>query len=238
MTVQIAPPTVVVRPPRESYDLSGIDLDVESPDKIWGSKAPEKKSELLKAPGAAPKEIARPRPPEEKAPANPGKPPLPPPPVKKIPAGERWIQEGIAAFKEGDCNVAWLRFRQAAASEPPGPRAIFLQAQASIVLGKFHEAVQLIEQELARRADWPLSGFRPKAELYGDADAWNAQRDRLLTAQKLQPKDADLPFLLGYLSWFDGERDVALDYFQQSRALMADPRWSDLFLKSAVAKAK
>src|ERR1700728_4485945 len=45
-------PTVVVRTRRPSYDLSGIDLDVETPDKLWGSKAP-KNSELVKAPGAA-----------------------------------------------------------------------------------------------------------------------------------------------------------------------------------------
>jgi hypothetical protein len=96
----------------------------------------------------------------------------------------------------------------------------------------------LLQKELARQPDWPMSGFRPRAELYGDAEAWNAQRERLLIAQKLQPKDADFPFLLGYLSWFDGERDVALDHFQQSRALMADPRWSDLFLKGAAAKGK
>lgn len=236
VSVQVIAPTVVVRTRRPSYDLSGIDLDVESPDKIWG-----KKSELVKAPGAAPKEIAKAAPVEEKkAPviaANPGKPPAPPPP-KLVPEGQRMVDLGIAAFQEGDYNIAILRFRQAAATDPPGPRAVFLQAQAAIAVGKFHEAVELIQQELTRQPTWPTSAFRPKAELYGNQEAWNAQRERLLAAQKLQPKNADFPFLLGYLSWFDGKRDVALDHFQQSRALMADPRWSDLFLKGAAAKAK
>jgi hypothetical protein len=234
-------PTVVVRARRPSYDLSGIDLDVETPDKIWGSKAP-KNSELVKAPGAAPKEIAKAAPAEEKkAPviaANPAKPPPAPPPPKLVPEGQRMVDLGIAAFQEGDYNIAILRFRQAAATDPPGPRAVFLQAQAAIAVGKFHEAVELIQQELTRQPTWPTSAFRPKAELYGNQEAWNAQRERLLAAQKLQPKNADFPFLLGYLSWFDGKRDVALDHFQQSRALMADPRWSDLFLKGAAAKAK
>jgi hypothetical protein len=243
VTVQVLAPPVVVRARRESYDLSGIDLDVETPDKLWGSKAP--KSELVNAPGAAPKEIAKPAPAEEKkAPviaANPAKPPPPPPPLKleKVPEGQRLVGLGTAAFQDGDYNVAILRFRQAALSEPPGPRAVFLQAQATIAVGRYHDAVELIQQELARQPNWPASLFRPKAELYGNPEAWNAQRERLLAAQKLQPKNADFPFLLGYLSWFDGERDVALDYFQQSRALMADPRWSDLFLKgAAAAKAK
>lgn len=246
ISVQVIAPSpamVVVRPRRPSYDLSGIDLDVESPDRIWGSKAPAEKSEALKAPGAGPKEAARPMPPVEKKPAeaNPARPPVPPPPVppvKKLSPGERWITEGIEAFKDGDYNVALLRFRQAGAADPPGPRAIFLEAQADIVLGRFRHAVDQIEKGLTRRPDWPLGGFRPKLELYGNPDAWTAQRDRLLAAQKLEPKNADYPFLLGYLSWFDGERDVALDYFQQSRALTADPRFSDLFLKGPAAKVK
>jgi hypothetical protein len=235
VSVQVIAPTVVVRSRRPSYDLSGIDLDVDSPDKIWG-----KKSELVKAPGAGAKEIAKPMPPEEKkAPViAPGKPPPAPPPVKVIPEGEQLIDMGIAAFQDGEYNIAILRFRQAAATEPPGPRAGFLQAQATIAVGKFHEAVELLKKELARDPNWPMSGFRPQAELYGNADAWNIQRERLLAAQKMQRQDADFPFLLGYLSWFDGERDVALDHFQQSRALMADPRWSDLFLKAEAANAK
>ena len=233
VSVQVIAPTILVRPRRPAYDLSGIDLDIESPEKIWG-----KKSELVKAPGAGAKEIAKPMPPEEKkVPViAPGKPPPAPPPVKMVPQGERLIEMGIAAFQDGEFNIAILRFRQAAETQPPGPRAIFLQAQATIAVGKFHEAVELLQKELARQPDWPMSGFRPKAELYGDPEAWNAQRERLLIAQKLHPKNANFPFLLGYLSWFDGERDVALDHFQQSRALMADPRWSDLFLKGAAAK--
>jgi hypothetical protein len=242
VSVQVITPTVVVRSRRESYDLSGIDLDVETPDKIWGSKAP-KNSELVKAPGAAPpKEIARAAPAEEKkAPviaANPAKPPPAPPPPKLVPEGLRLIDLGTAAFKEGDYNIAMLRFRQAGLTDPPSPRAVFLQAQAAIAVGKYRDAAELIQQELPRQPNWPTAAFRPRADLYGNLEAWNGQRERLMAAQKLQPKNADFPFLLGYLSWFDGERDVALDHFQQSRTLMDDPRWSDLFLKGAAAKAK
>jgi hypothetical protein len=250
VTVQVITPTVLVRPRRPSYDLSGIDLDVETPDKLWGSKSAvakegaPKKGELVKAPVPPPKEIAKVAPPEEKkAPviaANPAKPPPAPPPPKlaMVPQGQRLVGLGTAAFKDGDYNIAILRFRQAALSDPPAPRAVFLQAQAAIAIGKYHDAAELIQQELARQPNWPTSAFRPKADLYGNPEAWNVQRERLLAAQKLQPKNADFPFLLGYLSWFDGERDVALDHFQQSRTLMPDPRWSDVFLKGAAAKAK
>ena len=51
--------------------------------------------------------------------------------------------------------------------------------------------------------------------------------------QAKNPKNADYLFLLGYVAWFEGERDRAVDYFQQSRALAAEPRWADVFLKAA-----
>ncbi|HZZ79613.1 MAG TPA: tetratricopeptide repeat protein [Gemmataceae bacterium] len=231
VNVQVIQPTVVVRSRRESYDLSGIDLDVESPDKIWGSKPGKKDvpSEPVKAPLPAAKEIARPAP-------KPVEPAAPGPKLAPVPEGQRLINLGAEAFKTGDYNIALLRFRQAALTDPPAPRAIFLQAQADIVIGKYREAAELIRQELARQPNWPTSAFRPRAELYPDAATWNAQRERILAAQKLQPKDADLPFLLGYLSWFDGERDVALDHFQRARNLTVDTQAIDQFLKGAAAK--
>ena len=59
------------------------------------------------------------------------------------------------------------------------------------------------------------------------------QRQRLEAAQQRQPKGADFLFLLGYLDWFDGHRPEAVQWFQQARPLMEQPRWVDLFLKAA-----
>jgi hypothetical protein len=66
-----------------------------------------------------------------------------------------------------------------------------------------------------------------------DAERFDQQVTRLEQVQRTHPKDADYLFLLGYLAWFDGQRKAAVDYFQQSRALAADPQWADLFLKAA-----
>ena len=230
----VTPPGVIVRGrrvamPEESYDLAGIDLDVESPEKIWG-----KRPELAKE--AAPKGEPVPAPKKVEVAAAPAKPPPAPPPpkIEPIPEGQRFVELGIAAFKTGEYGVALLRFRQAADAEPRGPRSLFLQAQACIAIGKYHEAVQLIQRGLKDRPDWPMNAFRPKLELYDNKDdIWKEHRDALERAQKRAPMNADYLFLLGYLEWFGGERDAAIAYFQQARALSADANWNDAFLKAA-----
>ena len=117
----------------------------------------------------------------------------------------------------------------------PAPEAIFwvLLLLATYLCVLAHEAVQLLHEGLLHLPKWPDSGYRPKVELYGNQDdVWKQHRDRLEGAQREQPKNADLLFLLGYLAWFDGERVTAVGYFQQSRALAAETRWADLFLKA------
>lgn len=237
VTVQVVNPTVVVqsrRPP--TVDLSGIDLDVESPDKIWGTS----KQALAKAPAPKKAEAAKipepPPPKKQQVAAAPEKPPPPAPKPKPEPIteGERFVKLGIKAFKRGDYGVAVLRFQQASDADPPGPRSYFLEAQAAIAVGKYRDAVRFIQRGLRNRPDWPLSGFRPRLELYdNNADLWHEHRGAIEKAHKLDPQNADYLFLLGYLDWFDGDRETAVAYFQQARAFAADVRWSDMFLKVA-----
>jgi hypothetical protein len=252
LTVQIiTPPALSPRLGlKPTYDLSGIDLDIEPASKIWGEKpavakggkgAPAKKGEFVKA---APKdqknvEIVKAAPPEDKkvqVPANKEKAPAvpPPPKVEPVPDGQRLNDQGVAAFRNGEYGLAMLRFRQAADAEIPAPRALFLRGQACIAVGKYREAAEIIQQGLQLQPNWPASGFNPRLELYDtQEEEWTAQRKRLEQTQSKNPKNADYLFLLGYVAWFDGQRDAAVDYFQQARALAAEPRWADLFLKAA-----
>ena len=222
ITVQVVTPTVIIRRPRslapygESFDLAGIDLDVEPASKIWGEKKPALAKKAEPIPKAELAKVPPPAPPQEKV-------------VDRRPEGVRLLEDGIRAFRNGEYGVALLRFRQSDAE-----RAIFLQAQASIALGRYAEAAVLIQDGLRDSPDWPRSGFRPRIELYANEDAvWDAHRTRVETAQKLAPNNANLHFLLGYLAWFDGERDLAVVHFRASRALAINPRWADLFLKAA-----
>ncbi len=239
VTVQIITPAGIVVQNRRvtkrpSYDVSGIDLDVESPDKIWGGKQNAKAPEPPKK-----MEMAKVAPPEEKklpVIAIPAKPPAPvPPPILDLPPdGKRLVDLGIFAFRKGEYGSALLRFRQASEEKPPAPRTAFLQAQAYVAVGKYREAVRLIQMGLQREPTWPTSGFAPKADLYNnDAEVWTAHREQLEQALRKDPKNADYLFLLGYIAWFDGQRDAAVDYFQRASHLAAEPRWSEAFLKAA-----
>jgi TolA-binding protein len=245
LTVQIInPPALSSRLGlKPTYDLSGIDLDVEPASKIWGEK-PVKKGEFLKA---APKdqkkeEITKAPAPEDKKaqvpPNEPKAPAVPPPPkVEPVPDGQRLIDQGVAAFRNGEYGLAMLRFRQAAEAEIPAPRALFLRGQACIAVGKYREAAEIIQQGLQLQPNWAASGFNPRLELYDmQEEEWKAQRKRLEHTQSKNPKIADYLFLLGYVAWFDGQRDAAIDYFQQARALAAEPRWAELFLELAKKK--
>ena len=112
-----------------------------------------------------------------------------------------------------------MRFRQASEANPPGPRAAFPQGQACIAVGKYREAVQFDQMGLQREPTWPTSGFSPKANLYdNNIEVFKEHRDQLERAQRRDAKNADYLFLLGYIAWFDGQRDAAVDYFQQRAA--------------------
>jgi hypothetical protein len=219
---------------RQVPDTSGIDLDVQGAAAIWGEKPA-----LAKAKGPAKNgQIAKADPPEERKPqvaANQAKAPaVVPPKPEPAPDGKKLSDMGVAAFRNGDYGLAMARLRQAAEADEPAPRAAFLRAQACIAVGKYREAVDLIQQGLQARPDWPTSGFHPRLELYDKlAKEWKEQRDLLEQTQARNPKSADYLFLLGYVAWFEGERAAAVDYFQRSRALAAEPRWADLFLKAA-----
>jgi hypothetical protein len=236
IVVQVITPTGAserLRAPRpdDAYDLTGIDLDAEPPSKIWGGKPAVAKN--AKEALAKKAEVAKVAPPEPKKEAKPEALPPPQPKVDPRPLWQRLADDGIAAFRAGEYGVALLRFRQAEA-DPAATRALFLQAQAAIAVGKYRHAAQLIQEGLVKNPKWPASGFQPKSELYADNDdVWKAHRKQLEQAQLNDPTDAGFLFLLGYLAWFDGQRDIAVIYFQQARAQAADPQWADLFLKAA-----
>src|SRR5205823_3232280 len=128
-------------PPRArapDYDLSGIDLDVESPDRLFPPGT---------APAARP-EVARPARPKDEAP---NKPPVKPepaaPPPMKPPAEDllqpragaaeeagRLVELGIRAFRDQEYGVAAWRFRQASEVHPANARAFFLLGQAYLAV--------------------------------------------------------------------------------------------------------
>jgi Tetratricopeptide repeat len=224
------------------YDLSGIDLDVETPDKLY-------------PPGTAP---APPRPPpaagEKKAMPEPApklpapKPEVPKPEPPKVPPeddllkprpgaveeSQRLAELGIRAFRGGDYGLALWRFRQARDVDPNHAQAYFLMGQAHLAVGQHREAVAAIQDGLRLQPDWPLSKYRPQLDLYRDnPDDWREHQRRLDEGLRRTPDDPSLLFLYAYNLWFGGQRALAAEWFFKARARTADPRWIDLFLKHA-----
>jgi hypothetical protein len=246
---------VVPVPVQPQYDLSGIDLDIESPDKLYPpGSAPARPPVRLGEPQLPPPPVAKlPPPPAKLPPPMPEKlPPAPPLPAPKKPeiedlwqpqpgaAGEsrRLAELGRRAFRAGEYGTALWRFRQASEVDPTHARAFFLMAQAQIAVGQFHATLAPLQEGLNLQPDWPTSDFRPRLELYGDnVEDWLESRRRLDDALKRKPDDAVLLFLRGYVAWFDGQRPQAVEWFMKARAVTADPRYIDLFLKHAPAPA-
>ncbi len=204
----IVPVTVAPRPPVPKYDLSGIDLDVESPDKLYPPG---------KAPLPAPKPVAN-----KPVPKGPEKLPVPkpeavkPPPEddllkpRPIPADEakRLIELGIRAFREGAYGLALWRFRQASGIDPKNARAFFLMGQAYLAGGQYRDAARAIEDGLRLQPDWPAGDYRPRVELYADhAEDWRELVRRLDDAVRRRPDDADYLFLRvpAVVRWAAGE---------------------------------
>jgi hypothetical protein len=219
------------RPAVPDYDLSGIDLDVNPPDRLYPPKttAALKKAERLPEPRKVPE---LPKPPEP-----PAKPEVPAPPVKPTAAEEsqRLMELGTRAFREQEYGLAAMRFRQATELDRANAKAFFLLAQAYLAVGQYRDAVQAVQEGLKLDPDWPARDFRPRVELYSTADDWIEHRHRLDEAAKRQPKDPSFAFLRAYAAWFDGERPRATTWFLSARALATDPHWIDLFLKHAPA---
>ncbi|MBM3997663.1 MAG: tetratricopeptide repeat protein [Planctomycetes bacterium] len=242
VTVQIInPPGLANAGFRRVPDLSGIDLDVEPASKIWGerpdvAKGKAKPADVAKGPRPKWPEVAK-ADPDDKKPriaADQGAEPFrfAPRKAEPPPDGTKLEELGVAAFRAGEFGTALLRFRQAGDADAPAPRAWFLQGQALIAVGKYRDAVDAIQKGLAENRKWPSSGFNPKVELFANnLDAWTEQRQQLEQTQARNPKNADYLFLLGYLAWFDGNRDAAIGYFRRARDLGGEPRWTDMFLK-------
>lgn len=232
--VQPIVPVTVAPTAAPKYDLSGIDLDVESPDKLY-------------PPGTAP--VPRPAPVEKKpVPKGPErlpapKPELPPQAPKEdllkprpVPVDEskRLMELGLRAFRAGEYGLALWRFRQASEVDRGNARAFFLMAQAYLTIGQYREAMTAIEDGLRLQPNWPISDFRPRVDLYGEhPDDWRELGQRLDDAVRRRPDDPDYLFLRAYVLWFDGQRVQAAQGFVRARARTADPRWIDLFLKHA-----
>jgi hypothetical protein len=226
VTVQVIVPTVVLREPSPGPDVSGIDLDVTPPP--W---APPRAAVPRIGDGAA-------RAPERKA--APVAPIIKPPPAAAAPKvdpvrdARTLLQAGVRAFRDNEIGLAGQRFRQALDLDPKLHEGYFYLAESLAAVGKYDEAFNRIGQGLKLRPDWPRDKFRPRVELYGlHIEEWQQHVRTLENAQKADPKNGKLLFLVGYMHWFNGNQPEAFDFFRRARPLLADPSPAQRFLDAA-----
>jgi len=154
----------------------------------------------------------------------------PMPEANPIDEWKRQIALGTEAFVAKQYGRAVERWQQAIAVAPREGKSHFLLAQAYFALGKYRESVIAIESGLRLAPNWPLGRFDP-SELYGnDRAPYLEQLKALQEAQRKQPDDPMLLFLLGYQEWFAGDRAKALEFFRQARQRTTQPELIDRFL--------
>jgi len=143
--------------------------------------------------------------------------------VNPMVEADRRLELGLAAFGEARYGQALEHFRHAATVAPDDSAAFFYMAQAQFAIGKYDAAAASLTQGLKLRPDWPKTRFRTR-DLYRDKpEAFTEQLRQLREAQKRDPEDARLSFVLGVQLWFDGRREEAREFFEQARKTIKDP---------------
>jgi hypothetical protein len=218
------PPLTRLAPPRQPAEPVQPPQPKPPADNAAGGFRPVRPEEPKPPPKPAepPKEKPREKPPE-----------LPRPPFPQADPraeGARLTALGLEAFAAAQYGRAAQRFRQATQVNLNEARANFLLAQAEVALGKYDEAVEVIQQGMRLDPDWPTANFRPVALYDGNVADWPDHLQRLQEALARHPNDAVLLFLNAYQLWFDGRQDEARALFQRAAAVAADKSFSERFL--------
>ncbi|MFO0864513.1 MAG: hypothetical protein U0744_07665 [Gemmataceae bacterium] len=240
VNIHVIQPTVIVEPRRlrlpEEFDLSGVDLDVSPPPRAPGDVPWKPEPAVVKKPKAEPPpQVAKapePKPvvvvPKEKPKAEPAKPPAKAEPIDE---GKRLVTLGEEAARRGEYGLAAKRFGQAIDLAPLDAQPRIWLAHVQVVLGKFGDAEASLMEGLKQQRGWPKEDARPLKHLYdADLNLYQQHRRHVEDAVQREPNRAARRFLLAYLLWYEGRRDIAAEQFRLAKPGLADPTLAELFL--------
>jgi tetratricopeptide (TPR) repeat protein len=134
----------------------------------------------------------------------------------------RFIGFGDAQFARQNFVEANSRYRTAARTAPQLADAWFRQGFALSAMGRYKQAVDVVQRGLRIDPDWANSDFTLQKLFGADALAKEVVLDTLVEAAKEKPHDADLLFMLGVYLHFDGQTQQAEPYFTRAMKLAGD----------------
>ena len=121
----------------------------------------------------------------------------------------RFIEFGDKQFRNGKYHRALQRYKKSAGVKRDVATAFFRQALAYFALGKYGRATAAIKRGLVIAPDWPHTKLRLE-ELYVDANEQRAHRKQLADWLEEHPLDADAHFMVGVISHFTGQEQLAV----------------------------
>lgn len=120
----------------------------------------------------------------------------------------RFIEFGDKQFRNRKYHQALQRYKKSAGVKRDVATAFFRQALAHFALGKYGRATTAIKRGLVIAPDWPQTDLRLD-DLYVDANEQRAHRKQLIDWLAEHPLDADAHFMVGVISHFAGQEQLA-----------------------------
>ena len=139
----------------------------------------------------------------------------------------QWMEEGEQAFREGDFQRAYQRFRLAYDLAPRDAESHLALAHASFAQAalSYTEPSRHLQRALQYLPELALTRLEPRA-FFGDSDEGRARYeeriDHLATRIAERPRDAHALLLRAYFKWFEGDSTATRDLLGRAAAAAAE----------------
>ena len=129
---------------------------------------------------------------------------------------DRFFDEAVKAFEEGDYQATIEKFAQAMELAPDDRILPFAYSQALFANGQYTEAAAALRDALAYVTPEEEGIFYPRG-LYSDEETLIKQIELLVEVAQLHPFEADFQLLLGYQLLGVGELETAVEPLTQAK---------------------
>ncbi|MGD9110431.1 MAG: hypothetical protein PVG93_05780 [Phycisphaerales bacterium] len=143
---------------------------------------------------------------------------------------DKFFEEGVEAFEEGDYEAAAKAFADATALEPNDLVMPFAYAQALFADEQYYEAAEILRLGLVNLPPDKEGIFFPRG-LYPDDEILFEQIEQLKEKTEIFSFDADYKFLLGYQYIGVGEYDQAEELLTEAAVYERNTEATEILLR-------